>query len=338
MTEASESNRVLVDNWLLESAGVMLSPVETADWVRTLTKQVRPERGASMTRDAVQALVHLLDIIVLHDDIVYREPYSSTWRHRPSLLPLRPFLSGHVVLAEEQRIVGEELKNLSGDEHSSIVAAGARTFLATARVLGISYWPSPARAEYLGRVWPSPATFTASLQAAVDVGASQSVAELHTALGRETSSIAFLGFGASILGQCSTVAEALPIALEHRGSRAARGFRKWSTEMDRALASENYVAVARGVRDFKDALADARRSLGLDDSKDALPTITLKLDQPLSPGLSVGAGTLVRGLRRWRPHVVFLRQHFERALRGGSVAATTRRLFPDVTNAFEIVT
>jgi hypothetical protein len=282
--------------------------------------------------EGILALLNLLDLLMLHDELVYEESFAVGWKMTEALKPAESLLSG-VRFQGGQRIGNpQSYEALSGNAIlPEVISAGALFYLEMATSLQMPYWPSPQRALFLQehRVPPIGETFVASLRGTVDSAIEDIVRECERRLNKPMRPITFPGFGTSVLAECSSREEILRVALEMRASRAAIGFRQWLLNVQHALDSGNLSTVTRAIVDLEHVLSETRRKIGLSDwDGEREPELILGL----SPSVKIGRGSLMRfmaRMRRTEPHILFLRAHLARVLESANVMKHVERLFCD---------
>jgi hypothetical protein len=322
----ANSINAVVDNWLLTLAGDMLDP--------DVTERLTHDRGALEER--TEALLHLLDVLVLHDVIFYDSEHASIWDHHPTLgqltvtfsrIPLDTPTRRQIVDAADVQLDENSQAYLArtldlitkseqtygiGDLIQQSIAHGSIFYLALANLLGANYWPAPRRARFLAesafkQVHP---TFAVLVQNSVNKELAKIVDAVLGELGYETSQLVFPGFGGAILAECSSLDSILPTALEVRASREAEAFRNWLNEMQQSLDSGSVSRIARGLTDVRSVASECEKKLGL--HQETSSDVSLQIG--LSPTFSFTGATIrsIFGAFRSRPlHLSFLRRHFK---------------------------
>ena len=329
-------NSVLVDNWLLELATSALDlPARSLPSTSTVTGSwYLGVLGGSTTivkreaspRECLIALFYLLDILILHDCIVYDEAYAFSWKRSSALSPIHWLLQPLRRESASELASSHDENDLDLEHESPMIARGAESYLALAGSLGLYYWPSPRRSEYIrrSRMPGYSGSFVAQLPRMIDAELSRVLDEVLKDTGMR-SPCGFAGFGSAVLNQCDSPSTILQTALQVRSTKSCHAFREWLVDMDSNLRSADLTGLARGLREVRDVLDGARRELGLKEVADD-PRFTLAL----SPSVSFPARSASRWLdklRRAPYHVVFLRQHVERLLSQRRIAEAINRLF-----------
>lgn len=336
------SGRVLIDNWLLELASVILwqgleyRPLPETGYQSLLIRQISQRnrlKWAEVSRnDRVVALLHLLDLIVVSDELIFDVEMEWTWNRFNTLQPIEPILSGIKLGDETKSELDVELGSFFDDSHDgipSIVRKGALYYLGLGRFLGISYWPSPRRADFLkSSHFPALGGVLAlEVQNSLNDILSESVNELVSPFESMMPALDFPGFGSVILANCINAESILPTAMEFRNTKECQAFRQWLQQMDEAASIGNIMTIAKGMADLREVLAFIRREIGFQDNTN------IEFQIGISPSLTFGADTL-RALRskisRRRYHITFLRRHLERALGAANVRVEIMRLFPEI--------
>jgi len=325
--------RCLVDNWILEACAYTLyrglPPPEEhnttwAEYRWTMSSSDNRE----MIRDHITALQWLLDLILTHDELLFDPgwascPYEDTVLREIAEL-LRP-----VKVEPSTRTMLTEGKDLSERrDYRWIVEDGAEYYLGLSRVLGVTYWPSPQRAEFIRGKEFRP-TKDALLVLSQELNE-----ELRKALEEAVAPFSLdweprlFGFSRVILAQCKDASEILARTIALREKRECQAFRRWIRDMDAALESGDIKTIASGIRELRAVLSWFRsRVLGFPapESKRWGTRLTIGL----SPSISIDAS----GLKQLKPtslHGTFLRTYCKTLKAHGPLYRQAGRLFPSI--------
>jgi hypothetical protein len=350
--EGEVLNSVLVDNWMLELATSVIQdavshggPSETVSVPAAVGCFSGTDEASAVVyretpfRECLTALFYLLDVVILHDRIVYDPTYSFTWKQSDALDPIQWLLQAHDQrLREPYRrpsdisnagcpdYVAQRPKDPASDD-SAVVTGGAQFYLELSRSLGLYYWPSPRRSAWIQATMGShPGKFATQLTGMIDSELERMLGKILEDTGMQ-SALAFGGFGAAVLSECESFATILETALEVRSTKSCVAFRDWLVRMDRNLQAGDLKGLQGGLRDVREVIGDARKELGLGARADDDPKITLGVSPTLEFSTSQASGLL----RRFRPkpyHVVFLREHFDRMLAQRKIVDRVNKLLP----------
>jgi hypothetical protein len=345
-------NSVLVDNWMLELATSVIQdavsqggPSETVSVPAAVGCFSGTDDATAVVyqetpfKECLTALFYLLDVVILHDRIVYDPTYSFTWKRSDALNPIQWLLQAHDQRPTKPYVrpgYGTRsgrpydvlpLAKGAASEESEVVTGGAQFYLALSRSLGLYYWPSPRRSAWIqANMAEHPGGFATQLSGMIDSTLAQMLGKI-LADTRMKSAIAFGGFGAAVLSECESFATILQTANEVRSTKSCVAFREWLVRMDRNLEAGDLKGLHEGLRDVREVIADARKELGLGARADDDPKITLGLSPTLEFSTSQASGLL----RRFRPkpyHVIFLREHFDRMLAQRKLVDRLDKLLP----------
>jgi hypothetical protein len=317
----------------------------------------------SFTKEHVEALIRVLDIIVLYDKIVHDDCRSFVWKNSHASQDLNKILHPIHLSEETLSALNDVLpaeKKIEGEKPDSVDIMilppdgvdkgrdcllnfepffegpreardeeGALFYLSLAMHLGASYWPAPQRAEFLKHHMYSEAGtgFLLRFRDSVDSSLERLITELNIKYDLPDAKLHFAGFGSIVLANCSSTQELLKAATSLRESKEAKRFRSWIMEVGSAMESGNMRKLAAEMKAFKDLLEDIRRGLGLRE-KDG---IGAELQIGLSPTLTIGSSAIKKIFDRLKPkpkHLVFIRKHFERVLEAANIDTHINRLFP----------
>lgn len=316
----------LVDNWLLELAGRLIDP--TVEHETRYYQTIGSEIAAA--REELISLLRLLDLVVTCDELVYDEEWSGIWRDFDYLRPVFPLLSPVRLGPQTKQRLGRAGPFRSTLDAPDIVKNGALYYLGLSQLLGVYYWPSPQRAEFLRQNLYSQtgSGFVVGLASYIESNIADIIEEVLAPLELTEPLPLFPGFGSSILASCETRASVLPTAMQFRESKECTAFRAWLRNMDGALLSGNVRTIARALREVRDVLKSVRADLGI--ATQAGGKVELQIG--ISPSLNVDLDIARSIFGRFRPkpyHIVFLRQHLARILNNSNLWDLVELLFPE---------
>jgi hypothetical protein len=333
--------RSMIDNWLLELVDLLMDRRLQPPSRRLRVAKDRNHRSdhhlrswTSIAKDALVALFQLLDLVVLNDELIYDVKWAHTWNQSERLSPIAPLLRPiKIGIGTRRKLAGDWDVDIPPDS-PAIVRDGALYYLNLSRLLGVYYWPSPKRAEYLKAHMYSEigSGFLTVLREYVDSNLREMLCEALAPLDLPEPYLDFPGFGSSILANCDTRESILETAMEFRGSKECQAFRGWLKEMDSALQLGNLAVIARNIRDVKDVLGMIQADTGLQEKA---PSDKIEFEIGLSPTLAISlesAKSLFHQFRRRPYHIAFLRCHFTRVLKNTNLSIQAIRLFPELTN------
>lgn len=283
--------------------------------------------------ERIAAVLSLVDLLLLHDELLYDYPYSRTWLKLGHLDPIGPILRDcGLDPATRRELSARPLplpvnRDTAGDRKATAIRDGSVYYVNLAALLGVPYWPSPARAEFLERnsIPLRDTGYVFALERALGEYLQAAHGELLRKLGVGERKARFLGFGAMVLDQCSSKDDFLQVALEIRQTKECRAFRAWLKRMDARLDEADLKELARGIQDLRGVLDDVSRGLGLVEN-DLWP----KLSIGLSPRLDIPSSVVSAAWKKVAPrplHVVFLRGHLGRVLSQGRLLRKATQIF-----------
>jgi len=355
-------NKVITDNWTLELAAKILSRNDS--FFHDYRQQVMPPTnfdtqtfddvikksytnpwrdyefpGRARRNQGLEALLQLLDLLVLYDGLALDIERTFTWERFPGMQPLSPIISKIKLSDDTKEKIKSEAEAALGYtpdiRTDPLIAGGALYYLGLANILGLDYWASPERAEFISdklcnRSYQNAKGFITVLDRFVDEKLESLVNELlqDENLKELRSKLYFPGFGTSILAKCKSREEILPIAIEFRQSSECTEFREWLKKMDEATREGNLLFVSKNMRELQGVASEVRKSL-LGES----PLENVELEIGLSPTIKFNAKTINAVFQQYKPkklHLSFLRKHFYRVLAGTNLKAQTYRLFPEL--------
>lgn len=362
MTASKNVSRALVDNWILELAFSLLANDLRMVFYKLRSRSSYPELwqenlgdvrrwDSELAENALIALLQTLDLLVVNDELVYDNEYSFTWQRFADTEVLAPFFrqvrlseaTKRDVLQKSGIVLNTQARTNSFldtsvrqalsedcDFTDDIVSNGALYYLSLSRLLGIYYWPSPKRAEYLSehQYDQSANSFTLKFGEYIDERLRQITQDVLEPM-HLGNFLQLPGFSATIISSSNDTRSVVPTLLQLRNSSPGVKFRQWLRDMDEALQGGNLDRVTRELKQVRDVIAEVRRELGVDETKDR----TLELQIGLSPGLTLGADVLKPVSDYFRPkplHLVFIKRHFFNYLRNANMRSHLNRLFPQI--------
>ncbi len=349
---AAPSNRALVDNWLLYKAVTVLGPglpdsyKYDYDYNRDPNpyaaiqarkpRRIFPPRKRQdwplIARNSMIALTQFLDLLVMSDELIYDATWAYLWRPKMDLERLH-VVGIHIGEETRQRLPEITVEALRTDRDTTpeVISRGTSYYLALGQFLGIYYWPTPERAEYLAAhtFQPVGSNFGVAMSEFADRNLKDVAEQITAMLGEPTLPVNFPGFGSAVLAECGRVEDILPAILEYRKTKECQAFRAWLCEMDRALEAGDLATLARNMAEVNEVVDGVERGLRLK----ANTKVKAELQIGLSPAISVDLQTLdsIRaGLVPKKLHLTFLRRHFLNVLREANTWRTLQRLFPAI--------
>lgn len=337
-------NRILVDNWLLSHVSRLLGPGFSDtdkyelkdDPYPYLVKVPKPSIFSkkkkswpiTVTRSMI-ALMQFLDLLAIGDELIYDDAFSYAWKTR---LEIKESLLVSVRIGDETKKHLPELikegKQEDDDKTPEVISEGTRYYSSLAQFLGIYYWPTPERAEYLAthKFFSVTPVFSVAVNEFVDQNLKGIADLVRDFLPGIESPISFPGFGSAVLANCAKSDDILPTILEFRKTRECVAFRAWLSQMDHALEKGDLTALAHSMTDLKEVVASVERGLGIKN-----PTLKVDMQIGLSPSITLDTQTLDsirKGLTPKKLHITFLRRHFVNVLQQANTWHTLQRLFP----------
>lgn len=273
-------------------------------------------------------MLQILDLLVINNELVYDTTFSNAWKRFPQSDLVGPMLR-EVKLSNK---VTRELLPAIGffpiyPDNNGVVSKGAVYYLSLARFLGVYYWPSPKRAEYLrNNCFDITGNFALSFRDFIDETSRQIVDEVLKPLKIESRQF-FSGFAVPILASCEKPSSILPTLLQVRESLSGTRFREWLEKMDEALQTGDLKLIAKEMKTINDVISEIRKDLGIDKKDDK----TVEFQIGISPSLTIGDEAVKSIMSQFKPrpyHVTFIRKYFDRFLVSGNVRKHLSRLFP----------
>ena len=340
------TSRTLIDNWMLELAFSMWTDnyeKNFTDYEEEHTSMLAVYLGQpalytyrhqawtwkdSIVIDTATALLQTLDLLVINNELVYDTTFSNAWKRFSQSDLVKPMLR-EVKLSNK---VTKELLPSIGffpkyPDDNGMISEGAIYYLSLARFLGVYYWPSPKRAEYLKQNYFNKVNnFALSFRDFIDETSKQIAAEILEPIKIE-SQLFFSGFSVPILASCEKPSSILPTLIQVRNSSSGKGFREWLEKMDEVLQTGNLKFIAKEMKTVNDVISDIRKDLGIDTKGEQFAELQIGL----SPSLNLGDEAIKTIISQFKPkpyHVIFIREYFDKFLESGNVKTHLSRLFP----------
>ncbi len=338
-------NHTVVDNWLLELVSQILSfeNKKLSSSTSYYYDFIQHGYGTSykvndrtkLAQNQIEALLNLLDLIVLNDKLIFDSGWANVWNQSDVLPALKKLLSPIRIGDETKSIIESDMmQNFAfyiDYGYPEIVQDGAMYYLSLARLLSTNYWPSPQRSQFLRQYVYSQigSGFVLELKGHIDKSIKEAIHDAISPISINTSFLDFSSFGTSILASCESRESILPTAMQLRESSGPTEFRKWLREMDIALQSGNLVFISRSLKELTEVLHSIRAELGLqnDDARN------VEFQIGLSPTLTIGSQTahsMLQNLKRKPYHLTFLRNHLAKTLKNADTWSHISRLFPEM--------
>ena len=326
MSQAQEKlHGVVVDNWSLELVTSALSGGALFDGI---------EEGLEYGNDKIAALLHILDLLVLHETLVYDTTFSWVWDVQESLRPIADLLkgvtpkeTGNTVLLSPEGIPLIESGKTEFKKYKDVRKERAAHYFNLARSLGLQYWPPPKREAYVQELFSeSKQSINLVLREKIESDTRQLLEDLIKPIGR-LGNITMPGFGSSILKDCDNRKTILETAIEFRNSRTTMGFRKWSIEMDIAFERGDLSFISKGLSDVRDVFSDMRKEFKLEQSQNK---DHLNVRIGISPSISFSDSLLPfveHLINKRRYHMIFLRNHLRAVASTSDIKLHLKRLF-----------
>lgn len=280
----------------------------------------------------VISLFQLLDLLVVNDELIYDADMASVWSHSEGMRPIIPLLSSVKLSQNTKKTVFGGTYFHDTKDTPRIIEEGALFYLKLAKLLGLYYWPSPERAEFLmNKVYSNTtsSSFLWTLSENIDSDLGKIIKEVYASLKNVKQDLKFPGFGSSILANCNSRLDIFPTLFQYRDTKEAIEFRKWLREMDDALQAGNVWMISQGLRDVQELIASLQKELGLISQTG----VKVDLQIGLSPSLTIDLMTVDSVLKRFKPkplHIIFLRNHLYGVLENADVWVQVWRLFPEI--------
>ena len=316
---------VVVDNWSLELVASALSGGALFDGI---------VESSEDGNDKLTALLNILDLLVLHETLVYDTTFSWVWAKKQSLKPIEGLLkgvspkeTGNTVLVSPDGTLMIESGKPGFRQYKEVRKERAAHYFNLARSLGLQYWPSPKREVYVKELFSeSKQSISLVLREKFEPDARQLLEELIKPIGR-LGDITMPGIGSIILKDCDSRKNILETAIEFRDSKATKGFRKWSLEMDGAFERGDLVFISKGLGDIRDVFSDMRKEFKLERSQNK---DHLNVRIGILPSISFGESLLTfveRLINKRSYHMVFLRNHLRSVASASDIKLHLKRLF-----------
>lgn len=258
--------RTLVDNWLLEFAARQISPDLDREYKYYLDESRMDQLSriggigyfakeyfigslgtAGFYNDKLQSILHLIDLIITNDVLYYnsRGEYHKKWFESGLFSSLGNILQGQKLWVGKRNRLYKMAEFVRENEAPLLVEGGALIYLYYASILGVSYWPSPRRAEFLKNkffvfdqfespIYYMKNSFYFGFKDKVDELLKQIIKEVYQSI-KQPEPIYFGGFGKHVLVNCQTRESIIDTALQIRNTASAKSFRYWLESMNNAL-------------------------------------------------------------------------------------------------------
>ncbi len=341
MEYTPNSCSTVVDNWLLEFACRLIDKESDrmyfgVDSYRGSYSRFGEEEQQRFLQEKLVSLMQLLDLVVTNDKLVFDADWSHFWMESGGLKPIAPILA-EVRLGYNRKFSLSNTWHLDvKNDEPGIVQDGALYYSALARLLGTYYWPSPQRAKFLAENLyartPSPAIVL--MKEFADKKLLEAVNAALAPFSFHANALEFTGFGSTILANCSSREDILPVAMQFREEKASRAFRLWLQETDKALISGNIVKISQSLMTIREVLELTTKELHLKTGQEDKRKVELQIG--LSPSISVDIDLdktvkpLFKKFKQKPFHVVFLQKHFSQLLVNSNTWEHLRRLFPEI--------
>lgn len=350
-TSAPIRHFTLFDNWGLELSNALISKGCDFGPCMELDAGYRhaPEIHTRLGREFIAAasLAHLIEAVVLQGGVYYpRAEYS--WWHKTAeygLSSIVDFIEPIDVEfsdAEQAERTAIYATNDSTDlaafqsskfstsesgppQYSSVVTAGAVTYLLLASRAGLCYQPCPLRADFLlkaGLATVSKKTFQSHFLKLVDEERTKLCYEINEEMGDDLLAAPYSGVATYIFANCSHAKDIPTLVAELRCRDSTRAFRQWLLSVEKEWERGNVSAIVKEIRKVKDVFADVRSSFGMEKLDAGQLTIGWL------PSYSVPFTTLksIFGLRSPLP-LAFIRTIGSHVVLAESYADSMSRLF-----------
>jgi len=314
-------SRVIIDNWLLEIISRLFDPERESSFLHHVQLyQHRNNKLFSVEQMRVEefhVLFQLLDLVVTHDEIIYDFTLAHGWNSDRLFKPVHSLLRAvHLkTLMREPTPYPyyAHIDNFTADVNAPLVHQRAIYYLELSRLLGVYYWPSPRRAEFLSQYSFSPieGTFISVLKNYIDENLKKSLNEALP-LPNFGESLNFPGFGASIILSCDSKEGLFATAMQFRETKECKAFRLWLKDMDVLLETGDIKAIARNFKELREVISMIRRELGLSEKHEQV-----ELQIGLSPSLTLGTQAIESVINSIKPkpyHIIFLRKNLSHVL------------------------
>jgi hypothetical protein len=274
------------------------------------------------------ALSQLLDLIICNDELVYDSEMSWVWDSTETMDAISPLMK-KIRLGEKTKLKLTAMWEYSSSAYPRIIWEGALYYLGLSQLLGVNYWPSPRRAQFLLKTfYDFRFGFVSLSKEMIDSGVQKLAREIFEKF-QSTPNLWFPGYGSTILSQCTNRHEILPIAIQFRNTKECIAFRNWLHVMNLALESGDLEQISRGLNDVQDVIDYVYKGLGIKKPLDS----NIELEIGLSPSIKFDKRSIT-DFADWitpKPyHIVFLRRHMMEIVRNTNWQKQISRLFPEV--------
>lgn len=344
MIKSSKKISAVVDNWLLELASRLLDKtIENYQFEKEFLQSNDPYlefygyfdfNGYQkiILYEKALSLLQLLDLLVLNDEIIYDSTWTYLWIKSEKLKPILPILTSLEIENEDRKKLNENWKYIiEKGNHPDLIKDGALYYLKLSQILGVYYWPAPQRAEFLSlnNYSKIKSGFVLQLKKYIDSNLEEIIKKTFYAFKSTKSFFNFPGFGSSILQNCVTREDIIPITMQFRNSKECIAFRNWLKEMDCALEKGDIKVIANEIQKLNDILESTLILLGIKNKQ----THIVEFQLGLSPTIKLSTNFISSFLKKFKPkpyHIIFLRNYFERVLTNTNTLFQLKRLFPEV--------
>jgi hypothetical protein len=219
----------LVDNWMLELAIRMLNDDFEGSFSDKWETFYHSMGGSSrylregwtweteIVKEITASLLQFLDLLVLNDELVYESEYSFAWKRFRISNQIEPLLREVRLSRHAMRELILSTGNFPPTHDSrSEVSRGAIHYLALSRFLGVYYWPSPKRAEYLQQhLHTIQGGFVLGFREYLDESLAQIATEILDPI-KMLPSLYFSGFATTVLASCDKPSSIMPTLIQVR--------------------------------------------------------------------------------------------------------------------------
>jgi len=275
-------------------------------------------------------LFQFLDLITIYDELVVDSEMTFVWEKYPEMQAIVPFISKVRLGSETKQRLTESWNINPTGNYSPIVKDGALYYSSLAQLLGLDYWPSPERTEFLqNNLYETKQGFIRKFGKRIDTTIDDLFQEIVRTYKDLDNNLLFPGFGTAILANCDSRKSVINVALEFRETKECVAFRRWLQEMSKASSDGNINFIAKNLGEVQQLISNIYRKLGIENSN--LGNVELEIG--ISPSLKLDAKTLDTLFESIKPkalHFVFLRNHFNRVLENANLWSQAWRLFPEL--------
>ncbi len=322
------SLKAVTDNWLLEFGLRAIEgglPLKTdgfgnnANWARESV-------------DYILALLQLLDLMVLNDELLYEKQYSSAWAGLKSAQKIKDYLVPFSLNQVDRKKLVNEFNinpNSFGNEYN-MTWFSALWYYGFSKASGLNYWPAPERSRFLKQhcfdILPNHfvGTFKGWFKDNLDFTIKESLKNIPNNL----NDISFPGFGYLSICESNDKEGILNNIIEIRNSRSTKAFRKWLNELDNAQNVGNLKEIIFKFSEIQDMFNDIRKDLGL-----AGKDLGTEVHIGISPGIKFKFSSIQSFFNYLKPkplHITFLRKNIHNYFSKTDTILQLSKLFPEV--------